>query len=672
MRRLLVPLLATAWLFAQPVAAAVDPVPIPPGPKPTVPASALLLVDRPLTVDEQNLKLALGFYRSGHTSRARSFADKVRDPLASKILRWLDMTKPGSRASFEQTAEFLGTNPDWPYQNDIQRLAETKMPADLPDDEVIAWFGLYPALSPEGTSAHADALLRGGRTAEAVALIRRSWVELDFTRDQERDYRKRFNEHLRVEDEWARLDRLLWDRQRYAAQRQAKRLGGGYPALADARLRLAFRNGAVDNAINRVPRDLKTDPGLIYERANWRRRKGRTDGVLELMAGLPETLPQPERWWALREWSARRALETGDATRAYELASRHGLESGLGFAEGEWLAGWIALRRLDRPRDAYLHFAKMFDGVNSPLSKSRAAYWAGEAALAIDKPDYANRWHLNAAVYNTTFYGQLATQRLGKPLQVPSAPFPEPGTSVRQDFESRDLVRIIRLLGRMDEHRLQKIFFIRLRAAAATPSDFALAARLAEQVGRPDLAIRIAKSARHEGVILPNSLYPTIPLSGQSPEVSLVLSVIRQESAFYTNAVSGAGARGLMQLMPRTARNVARSMKLPYSSSDLTADPDYNLRLGRAYLSRLVERFEGSYILALAAYNAGPTRAQRWMKANGDPRDPAVDPVDWIEAIPFSETRNYVQRILEGLAIYRQMLRAEQTTWILRPQAPAS
>ncbi len=596
--------------------------------------------------------------------RALQQARKAKNRLPAKVIRWHQLISDRPRANFEELARFLDQNPDWPGRDALLRNAERAMPKDLKDARVLAWFEARPAVSPSGARRHAEALRRSGETGRATALIRTTWVEGNFARRDERAFRKRFVKLLRREDDLARLDRLLWERKYRPAQRQARRLGKGRAALAEARIALARRSPGVDYAIRQVPKDLAGDPGLVYERARWRQRKNRYDGVIELLDPPMPDAPHAKRWWPLRKWAARQAYMKGDLSIAYRIAAGHGLERGLGFAEGEWLAGWLALRSLDQPEVAYRHFEHLYRGVGSPISLARSAYWAGEAARVLEvhlpKDGWgakADDWYLKAAKHGTTFYGQLAGRRLDRETPIETAAGPAPDAAARAAFEGREIVQAVRLLGELGETKLQKRFLLRLKWLAKEAGDFALAAELAQRQGRPDIAVRMAKDARKAGVILFDDLFPSRRLpQTKSPEPALVLAVIRQESAFYSGAISGAGARGLMQIMPATARRVARQIKVSYSRKKLLSDPEYNLRLGRAYLAGLTEKYDGSYILALAAYNAGPARANRWMKDFGDPRTSEVDPVDWIESIPFNETRNYVQRILESLVVYRQIL----------------
>lgn len=639
--------------------------------------SPLWAADMQATAEEQILSAA--DVKAGHKAfklakrnkftHALKALRKVQNPLPAKIIRkiirWLKMTEPGRRGgTFADVTDFIADSPEWPGQRALRQRAEITLPADMPLETVLAWFKNRPPITVSGAIRYAEALTAAGQDDAATDLLRTIWIERDFTRADERYFRSLFYKILRREDELARLDRLLWDRKSSAGKRQARRLGGGYLALAQARLALSYRRGGVDSAIRRVPKELANDPGLIFERARWRQQRGRYAGVIELLDPPIPGAPRPDQWWPVRHWAARQALVKGDLSTAYRIASKHGLTTGVAFAEAEWLAGWIALRFLDRSDQAYSHFTRLHEGVSTPISQARAAFWAAEAAVAMKARDpsgqwlmKAGKWYTAAAGFKTTYYGQLASRQLGLTPTVPLAGTPVPNAAARAAFAARDLVQAIRVLGELGEGKLQKRFFSRLSAISLSESEYALGAELANRQGRPDLAMRTAKDAVADGILLLDHLFPFPPLpAGSSPEQALVLAVVRQESAFYTGALSGAGAHGLMQILPQTARSMARRMKVRFNRKKLRADPEYNLLLGRAYLTDLTDRYDGSYVLALAAYNAGPSRANSWIRTFGDPRDPDVDPIDWIESIPFDETRNYVQRILEGLVIYRQQL----------------
>jgi soluble lytic murein transglycosylase len=634
-------------------------------PKATAKADPSVLSGRDKRIYKEAFRLAA----TKRFKRARAKAKAAENPLPAKILLWLELIEPGDGGNFRDAKAFFETNPDWPGQRALQGRVELSMPKDLPDETIQDWFEKRSSVTSEGAMLHAAALLRAGQRGRATTLLRRSWIERSFDKKSERAFRKRFAKMIRPEDNLARLERLLWAKQFRAARRQAARMGKSYPALAEARYQLSRRLPGVDWAIRQVSKHLRDDPGLIYERANWRKRKRRYEGVIELLDPPNPDAPRADIWWPLRHWAAREALRRGDTEVAYRIASAHGLDSGLGFAEGEWLAGWIALRFLDRRLTAYRHFARLNGGVVSPISLGRSGFWAGEAARAMDAHatdswphaeeaqwyQAALDWYDQAAEYKTTFYGQVARYRLGR---APIGDLPSSGKVSDEDrgaFDRLEIVRVVRLLGELEQDKLKKRFLLRLRATAKTAADYALVAELAHDEERPDISVRVAKSARRDGHLLPSQLYPSLTLpKGDKPEAALVLALIRQESAFYPEAVSRAGARGLMQLMPATAKRVARGLKIKYNREKLTQNPRFNLRLGRAYLADLTDRYDGSYILALAAYNAGPARADRWIRNFGDPRSGDVDSVDWIESIPLNETRNYVQRVLESLIVYRQ------------------
>lgn len=609
---------------------------------------------------------AMTLLQEGNADRGLAMARPGTHPLADKIVTWLDLGRRNSPAGFAALSAFIEANPDWPGLFGLHRNAELQLPEALAPAEVLAWFGERLPITGTGALRHVAAMWDSGQKSGAAMAARRHWLEVRFTADEERVFHSRFKSLLRPEDETARLDRLLWDQQTDAAERQIRRVPAGPAALARARLALMQNRPGVDALIGRIPAALRDDPGLVYERAAWRQQRGRFEGVVELLDALPADTPQNAAWWRLRNWVVWRALDRRDYALAYRMSAGHGHSENIPFADGEWQAGWLALKYLKRPAQAYEHFVRLHDGVTSDISKSRGAFWAGEAATEMQKPADARRWYEAAAVHSATFYGQLAAQRLGQAHEPPSVPLLVIPAERKAAFEARDTVEAVRLLGLLDQPRLQDLFVARLRQDAQTLDDYRLLVELARQAGRDDLALRTAKAARRDGHDLHPLLYPrrTLPV-GPAPEPALVLAVMRQESEFYPAARSPVGALGLMQVMPATARDVARRIGLPFSRDRLTKDPDYNLRLGQAYLHQLLTEFGGSYILALAAYNAGPTRARNWIDLYGDPRDPAVDQLNWIERIPFSETRNYIQRILESLVVYRHDHPQEATRWAL-------
>lgn len=593
---------------------------------------------------------------------ARLLASRAGEQLPAKVLLWMEMAHPDSGADFRAIARFMRENPHWPNLAALRRNAEAAMPATIDPREAAAWFADHPALTGTGVIRHADALIATGAGAEAADLVRRRWVERNFTLIEEQEMLRRFASHLGAADHAARLDRLLWDGNAGAARRMYPLVDAGWKALAEARLALAAMRPGVDGLIRAVPDRLREHPGLLYERLRWRRRKDLDDGAIEIVRDRPAELGRPAAWWTEQHILARRAIERSDHALAYRLAADHGQSDGLAFAQAEFLAGWLALRFLDRPEDASRHFRSLYGNVGTPISLSRGAYWAGRAAEALHRPEEAARWYGLAAQHVTTFYGLLAAERLshGGPLVLP--PEPEPGAEARAAFAGRELVRVARMLNQISpEADREGPFVRRLGLDAATAEEHVLTSGLALDLSRPDLAVWAGKQGAQSAVITAAG-YPVIDMprpGGFDP--ALVHALIRQESTFNRRAVSPAGARGLMQLMPGTAQEVARKLGIAHSNARLTADPDYNVTLGSWYIQDMIERFNGSYVLATAAYNAGPSRVQGWLRQFGDPRAEGIDPVDWIELIPIYETRNYVQRVMEGMYVYRARLNGGAT-----------
>lgn len=592
--------------------------------------------------------------QAGNWRQAAARAAKAKQKLPGKALSWLRYKTPGSGARFERIAAFIDSNPGWPRPMELRRRAEEAMPDTLPRGEVLAWFKRHPALTAPGSTRHARALIATGQHGRATKFLRTAWIDLNMSAREGRAFRREFRKYLRAEDHAARLERLIWDQRIGAARRQMRRVGRDRRNLARARLMLMQRSGGVDGAIARVPEFMRDDAGLIYERLRWRRRKGFTDSAIELLDRPPTQLLRPGKWWYERAVLARRTLRNGEITRAYRLARDHRQTAGAPFAEAEWLAGWIALRFLGDAEIALEHFTRLYDKVRYPISRARGAYWAGRAAEmgGGESRTRSQKWYGAAAEHPTTFYGQLAQDRLLGGTEP--RPGPVPSQSQREAFEKRERVRLVRMLAALENRDLVETFFESLMRDAGHEADWTLIANLAAEIGRQDLSVRAAKRAVRAGVVLPEAGYPALAVSlGAVPDPALVLAVIRQESAFDATAISRAGARGLMQLMPATARSMARRLKIRYSRQRLTADPEHNVSLGSAYLARLIRSYDGSIVLALAAYNAGPNRVKRWLRANGDPRATSVqDAIDWVESIPIAETRNYVQRVLENVPIY--------------------
>ena len=595
--------------------------------------------------------------RSGDGSRLRAIADQTGDPLTRRIALWALADAAPEFLTWELADAAKRELTEWPRPARRQAAAEKLIEhSPLGPQAIVAWFGDDVPTTPQGAMALADALRRTGRVAAAGDVIRRAWRALTFdTLDQEAML-GRFGALLTPEDEIAREDFLLYGVQGPAAQDLLRLLPPAEQAVAQARMAVRRGDPAAQAMIEALPSADQTRPGLVYERVMALRDRGDMLGALSLIPYLPATLPDEHA--AARLWKRGilmvEALQAGDATTAYQVAARSGLTTGPDAANAQFYAGWIALARMKNARLADEHFARLQHAGPSPLTQSRALYWRGRAAEAEADPVAAQLFYEDAARYYTTFYGQLAAAKTGK-AQLVLGHDPAVTAENLARFEARDSVRAARLFARSGNTEALRTFVLGLSETLPTVDEAAMLVDLARGYGDQDLSMRVVRNAAKRGFILPERGYPirSAPSLAMAAEAPLVLSITRQESSFDPNARSGVGARGMMQLMPATAQAVARRSGLGWGSLE---DPDFNMKVGSVYLGQLVGQFSGSYVMAAAAYNAGPSRPTQWAAICGDPRASSTDPLDFIECIPFSETRDYVMRVLESTQVYRARL----------------
>jgi soluble lytic murein transglycosylase len=494
--------------------------------------------------------------------------------------------------------------------------------------------------------------------AEAI----RAWTTLSLSEEEHDQFMIDWPRTLRRHHE-ARLDHLLWENLESQAERMYPLVSEGWQRLAEARLRLRDRRPGVDAAIAAVPADLRNHPGLNYERFVWRMREGLTDSAAALIresSGSAEELGRPSEWANRRRALARQIMRGGDLQLAYEIAANHHVDADAdytNYSDLEWLAGYLALR-MGNAETAVRHFVSFRASVASPISMGRAGYWLGRAYEAANEPDAAAGAYALGARYQSSFYGQLAAERGGIATDPAFLGQEDFGDWRNADFVQSSVFRAALHLLEADQIDLAERFLTHLtesqtRQGAGQLADMAL------ELGQHHIALMIAKRIAQQGHEIMRAYYPVVPeIIGYDLPVSdrLVLSIARRESEFDPTVISHAGAVGLMQVMPRTGRETARSLGISFNEGRLLSDPGYNATLGAAYLDGLIERFGANPILIAAGYNAGPSRAARWSEQFGDPSDPDVDVIDWIESIPFRETRNYVMRVTESMRIYDALL----------------
>jgi soluble lytic murein transglycosylase len=593
---------------------------------------------------------------AGRSAEARAIAAGIIDPLPGQLVAWFEISGGASTPTFEEAAAFVLNQPDWPQQRTLRRRAEEGITASTPPDLLITFFERFEPLTAQGRVAWARALRARGDETRARDTARQAWLDGSFSAAEEQAFLQEFGGAVGPADTVRRLDRLLWDGRTAEVQRLLPRVDPGQRALATARLQLRSGGANADAAAAGVPASLQGDPGFVFERVRWRRKQERDVEARDLLVRYPGDVSEPQKWWDERAILARRALAEGRTQEAYRVASTHALTGGSDLADAGWLPGWIALRFLDDPATARRHFEATYASVETAVSRARGAYWAGRAAEAAGDGRAAADWYRRAAEHPTMFYGQLAAYHLtpGRALDLPADP--AAAAAERRAFAAHDLTRAVHVLAAFGQRRRVDAFLLHLAAARESAGWKALSAELATSLGRPDLAVAVERQSVRRSTPLITHGYPTLPLPAAASPVSLeeplVLAVIRQESGYRVDAVSGAGARGLMQLMPATAKGVSDRLGLPYSPDRLVSDPSYNMTLGQAYLGSMIGTFDGSYVRGLAAYNAGPGRVRSWRDARGRPNDLAAA-IDWIEMIPYEETRTYVQRVLSHMHVYR-------------------
>ncbi len=595
---------------------------------------------------------------------ARDVIAATKDPLAAKIFLWLLYTRNSSEANFVKLTQFIRQNPEWPKMGALREKAEKLVPDTMLPRDVVAWFDDYPPLTAAGVDKYLLAIMATGNMAKAKAYLADWWAKTPLSRDEQRELFRKYNRYINTAAHHKRFDMLLLKGQEANALAVAEVLQQGYPQLARARMALSQGNGNVDTLIATIPANLQNDPGLLYERLRWRRKNDFDDAAIQVLMRQPPmaSIQNPDDWWLERHIIIRRLLEHKKYKQAYQLASAHNQEDGLSFAQAEWMAGWLALRFLNEPLKAFQHFETLHAKVSSPISKSRASYWAGRAMLETGNKEMGHKWMLDAAQFRTTFYGQLAAAELSLEGEILSAAPPVLTQADKNTLESDELIQAAMLFHKAGMERTSSSFIQAFVKHEKTPKAYLFGAELAASMKHYYDAINIAKSATNEGMFLTAQSYPLITdqLQGINVEWALVHALIRQESVFDFEARSSAGALGLMQLLPTTAAETARKLGIAHQQSWLTTKPSHNIRLGTAFLQRLLDKYDGAYPLAIAAYNAGPGRVDKWLVTYGDPRKGEIDILDWIELIPIYETRNYVQRVVEGTYVYRLRLKNVQ------------
>lgn len=597
--------------------------------------------------------------RGDRWAEAGAIVERHPDPVARKLVQYYRLLSPGA-ASASEIAAFMAQNPDWPGQPVLERRRQDALAVEPDNSAVAAQCRSLPPSQPAAMMRCASAMADVEGAADSTMLARAAWVNAISDPAQEATFLRRWASSLTAEDEWQRFQRLAW-RDVVAAGRQASRIDSARRPVAEARLALKRDDSAADTSFAALSPAWQADPGMMLDRVRFLRRQGRMAEAVALwlgagsaaQSGAPGYLGE---FWSERHLITRRLMQEGASKDAYAIVAAHGQTAAETATEAEFLAGFIALRLLRDPAAATTHFETLDRISKAAITQGRAHYWMGRAAEAAGRDPIAS--YRRSAEWATTFYGQMAALRLGEDRVKRNArilDLKDPAWTPEMvlAYGGREVVRAAAWLIAWGESPRARAFLLRMDDIAPVPAERSLTAAFALRVGLPDTAVFVARRVGRDGGMLADAGWP-MPFDPPSDfDASIALGVMRQESSFDVGAISSSGARGLMQLMPFTARDVAKKLGIQTSLPVLTSDTGHNMRLGTTYMRDMLARFGDSLPLAVAAYNAGPNRVDRWLADNGDPRGGSIEMLDWIERIPFNETRNYVQRVLENVVIYR-------------------
>ncbi|HVZ04532.1 transglycosylase SLT domain-containing protein [Hyphomicrobium sp.] len=637
-------------------------------------ALAPLLSAEPSPDDVKHLKEAVAAVRARDVDRFKDARSGISNPIGRKLADWIRLR--AGLGDPEEYEAFLRDSPLWPSRAMLtRRLEEALFTQGGSSIAIKNHFATEPPQTGAGYAALASAYLAEGNTAKARSLAAKTWRDLTIPPTLETGFLARFGKLLTPADHKWRFDRLVTDDVRYAGNR-ADRVAAArrvIPLLPQseqksAKARLAVFNKA-SNAralMGSLSHRGANDPGLIFHRAQLLRKAGKIEEAADLILSVPpdpKKIAELDEWWAERRELAYGALKLGKMRLAYNLVKNAGPLTVNPLKEQAFMAGWIAFRYLNNINAAERHFRAMAAAADGPLSRAKAQYWLGRVADARGDKAAAVRHYRLAARNTDTFHGLLAMQMLqpGRTsLTITPPAYPTPREI--QKLISLDASKALILAAKAKLSRLYtRSFLVALHNAMSSEAEAGMVAYIARAIGDPQMSLRIGKVAVAKGQNLLTYAYPVTAFPGykplrKPPELALLLGLARQETEFDSQIVSGAGAKGLLQIMPGTARHVCRGYKIKCQIPRLLSDTRYNVTLASAYIADRMDDFDGSYVLGLAGYNAGPGRARQWIAENGDPRDPRVDMVDWIERIPIRETRDYVTKVLANIQIYRARL----------------
>lgn len=576
-------------------------------------------------------------------------------PNVNKLIIWFGIQNNIHDFTFDEIIAFVDNSSHWPLHDHLKIKVEKYLGPHVAYQSIIKWFKKYPPRTYKGAKLYIHSLKKEKRDEDAKKAIKSAWNTVEFNSSELKEFISNHSKNLGPKDYSTKLDHFLWDEK----VKEAKILMAYVSKKENqiAKLRLALIENKQDSSLSasRLKPYLGYE-GVLYNYIKWLRKQKMFADAAKLLLSIPKKHSRNEQWWYEINYIARELIALKKYKEAYTIIILHNLDKGESYATAEWVAGWLALRFLNQPQKARKHFTAMYQKVSSPLSRSRGSYWVARALEQEGSPE-AKTWYKTCAKFPATFYGQQALIKLGH------ASLPELMGCLRSDFvdriefEKKDLVKAVHFLNMssLNNKNHFRSFLVALAKSSTSDEEKELTVHLANNISPPNI-IWAARSAAKTNYLLSMLAYPTfkIPSNAANLEESIIFALAYQESRGDPEEISKAGAIGLLQLIPVAAKEIAQSLKIPFSKHKLK-DPHYNTLLGSFHFYNAYVRYDKSLPLALAAYNAGCTPVDRWIKTYGDPRKGEVDMIDWIELIPYKETRNYVQRVWEARNVYRRM-----------------
>ncbi|MEN8236825.1 MAG: lytic transglycosylase domain-containing protein [Pseudomonadota bacterium] len=603
-------------------------------------------------------KTALELASARKWPEALQHAKSKACPTTTKLIQWLQLRQGDTDLTFQDYARFISQNTHWPWISALRKQAEAHIKADTQPEALLSFFKSFPPLTYQGAVAYIDALFKSKRSQQAATIVRKTWTELPLTSTQQQQFLKDHGKHLRLTDHISRAKHMLASERVEQVKRMLSLLPHKDQQIAKIRLAFITKDPQAGKLAKALPTELQEDSGLLYNWIKWHRRHDNLEGAMLFLAKIPTASTKTAAWWREQMALAREALNQNQPKLAYQVLEHHPWKTGRHFCDAEWFLGWVALTYLDDPKQSYDHFRRMARDAQTATSRAQAYYWMGRVTEAGSQPERAKNWYQKAAGYPTTFYGQQSMQKLksSKPLNL-KQPAPFSGAE-SFDAASQELAVAARLLKQMEatEDILSFVYLINKRANTSAKRTQAM------HFIREVYPEYLVESLKIHGITNAWS-YPLAKhwIDNSQPNAAFILAIVRQESNFNQFIRSPADALGLIQLVPGTAKLMAKKLNMPYERKRLTHDPAYNLKLGIQYISDRLEEFDGSLVLTLASYNAGPTPVYRWIKRNGDPRLEGVDLIQWIERISYGETRDYVKYVLSNYWIYLSEIRDQKS-----------